>query len=270
MDLDWTASSYREIINDCLGYRNKRRPRGVIKKLADSLRCHSTFIAQVLNGRADFSAEQGLEISRHFAFSPDQQEFFLTLLLRDRSGTKTLKEYYQKKLDYIHESRRDLKSKVQPKEDLSGAFEAEYFGNWIYQAAHALTQVDRYQSAAALSKVLGRSIEEIGSILLRLQTMDLVKQHGTSWESTLTSLHLSKDSPFIRALHTGWKTKLLTDLQTATMLEGTHYSGVITVTSKDYERVRDVLVKSIADIRKVVEGSTSENAYVLSLDCYKM
>ncbi len=270
MDVNWAAESYREVVNECLGYRRQRRPRGVIKKLADSLRCHPTFIAQVLNERADFSPEQGFELCRHFLFSSEEQEFFLTLLMRDRAGTVALKGHYQQRLNQILEAKRDLKPRTQVEEGRSGSFEAEYFGNWIYQAVHALTQIQRFQSAAGISKALGLSVGEVRAVLKRLETMGLVEGGKSSWKSTLNSLHLSKDSHFIRNLHSTWKVKMLADLQNRTAIEGTKYSGLITVTEKDYHKVRDVLVKAISDVRKIVEASASEGAYIVSLDCYKI
>jgi uncharacterized protein (TIGR02147 family) len=270
MDFDWTSDSYREVVNRCLGYREKRRPRGVIKSLADALRCHPTFIAQVLKERADFSPEQGYEICQHFSFSNEQREFFLTLLMRDRAGTAALKEHYHKKLIHILEVRRDLRPDSPLNVRQSGSFELEYFGNWIYQTVHALTQIQRFQTVTEIAKALALSTVEVKAILDRLEAMGLVKKDKSAWKSTLNSLHLAKDSHCIRYLHSTWKTKLLADLQRRSTMEGTRYSGLITVTEKDYHKVRDVLVNAIKDIRKIVEASSSEGAYVLSLDCYEI
>ncbi|MBK8202700.1 MAG: DUF4423 domain-containing protein [Bdellovibrionales bacterium] len=231
MEFNFSATSHREIINDYLGYRKKRRPRGVIRKLSDSLRCHPTFIAQVLNEHADFSPEQAYEICRHFSFSNDQQNF-LTLHLRDRAGTAGLKEYYQQKINRLLELKRDLRPKKQAKEIRSGAFESEYFGNWIYQAVHALTQIPRLQSASTLAKTLAISVEEVKSILIRLETMGLVKNEKSVWKSTLDSLHLSKDSPLFVTCTPPGKQNCLRICNEIQKIEGTRYSGLITVTEK--------------------------------------
>ncbi len=272
MEFNWNARNYRQIINENLGYRNQRRPRGVIKKLADRLRCHSTFIAQVLSEKADFSPEQGLEVCLYFDFTPDQQDFFMTLLLHERAGTQTLKDLYRKKIESLQELRRDLKPKNQDKKKVGNLelFESEYFGNWLYQAVHSLIMIPRFQSVTNISRALERTIEEVSAVLVRLELMGLVKKEKSNWKSTLNSLHLAKESPFIRNLHVSWKTKILTDLHRAAVLEGTHYSGIITVTEKDYQKVREILAKAISDIRKVVESSDAENPYVLSLDCFQM
>ena len=270
MEFNWAASEYRDVINEYLGYRSERRPRGAVKGLAESLRCHSTFIAQVLSGRAEFSLEQGIQICRHFQFSGEEEDFFLTMLMRDRASTKPLREYFQKKLDFTMELKKDLKAQVSPSQDLSAIFEAEYFGNWLYQTAHALLQIKKFQSPEALVAILGGDLKEIKSILNRLKVMGLVTQEGSAWKSTQASLHLSKDSPFIRSLHSTWKTKILSDLQTRVAPQGTRYSGIITINEKDFQKVRDILIRAIGDIRKVVVETEPENAYVLSMDCYEM
>lgn len=270
MEFNWDAKSYRELVDFQLGYRKERRPRGAIKALAEKLRCHPTFIAQVLKERAEFSAEQGFEFCQYFQFTLEQQDFFLTLLARDRAANTKLKEYYQKRIDTLIEAQRDLKPQKNQPEMQIGSFEAEYFGNWAYQAIHALTQIPRCQSSTAIAKAVKLPNEEVNEILKRLEVMGLVKYEKSSWQSTLDSLHLSKESPFIRYLHSTWKAKLLSDIQNGAVTEGTRFSGLITVSEKDYQRIRGILVGAITSIRKTVEASSSEEAYVLSIDCYKM
>lgn len=67
-----------------------------------------------------------------------------------------------------------------------------------------------------------------------------------------------------------WKSKLLSDLQNTLEMEGTRYTGVITVSDKDYQKIRDILVKALGEIRQTVENSVPEGAHLLSIDCYKM
>ncbi len=270
MEFPWAAKNYREIVNEYLGYRNERRPRGVVKQLASQLRCHSTFIAQVLKERADFSSEQGIEICRLYKFNSEQQDYFLTLLARDRSGTPVLSEYYQKKIDELLERSRDLEPKTLIKESSFNPFEGEYFGNWTYQAVHALTQIRHYQNVEAIAKALGILPTEVRAILDRLKIMKLVASEGPKWRSLKDSLHLSKDSPFVRTLRISWKAKLLSDLQSQLEMEGTRYTGIVTVSHKDYQKIRDILVKALAEIRQTVEKSAPEEAHVLSIDCYKI
>lgn len=270
MEFDWNAVEYREIINDYLGYRTARRPRGAIKSLAEKLRCHPTFISQVLKNQADFSLEQAYELCEYFSFSKEEQDLFLNLVLRDRAGTKGLKNYYQEKIDKILEGRRDLKPNAQlSSTSVGGPTEAEYFGNWIYQAIHAMTQIENFQSHQAIAKALNLSEEEVKAVLERLRQMDLVIREKSLWKSTVNSLHLPKDSYFIRYLHSTWKSKILADLHSGRPIDGTRFSGIITVTEKDYQKARDVLVKAIGDVRKIVESSTPGGLYVLSIDCYK-
>ncbi|MDZ4662973.1 MAG: DUF4423 domain-containing protein [Pseudomonadota bacterium] len=269
MKFNWDASEYREIVNDYLGFKEKRRPRGAIKKFADHLRCHSTFIAQVLSERANFSLEQGLDAATYFGFSDEEKSFFLAMIMRDRAATVALKRHSQEKLNHILEAKRDLKpkTKVSTKIELS---EAEYYGNWIYQAIHAFTQIEQFQTAPAIAKALGTSLEEVISVLGRLKLMGLVTSEKISWKSTTNFLHLTKDSAFIRYMHTTWKTKILADMQNKSKLDGTRYSGLLTMSEKDYQKVRDVLAETIRNIRKIAETSVSDKVYIISFDCYKM
>lgn len=269
MKFNWNAKNYREIVNDYLGFRQKRRPRGAIKRLAMQLSCHSTFISQVMTDRADFSPEQGIKICLYFQFNLAEQDYFLTLMARDRSGTVELRNYHQQRINKLLEKRRDLKPKKSVEESALMGFEGEYFGNWTYQAVHALTQIESYQTVSAISKVLNLSSIEVDEILNRLKLMKLVSFERTRWRSRLESVHLAKDSPYIRPLRVTWKTKLLADLQNNLDMEGTRYTGVITIAEEDYQRVRDILVRALEEIRESVEKSAPEQAHILSIDCYK-
>lgn len=270
MNFNWNAKNYRQVINEHLGYRNKRRPRGAVKQLADRLRCHSTFISQVLNERAEFSTEQGIEICKHFQFSLQEQDFFLMLLCRDRAGTSPLRDYYQTKIEQLLEARRDLKPDLQSTSHILDSNEGEYFGNWTYQAVHALTQIHSCQTASAIAKALGLTVTEVNAILERLKGMNLVVIERSKWRSRKDSLHLAKDSPHIRSFRITWKAKLLADLHNEKDMEGTRYSGIITVSNKDYQRVRDVLVHALSQIRLIVAKSPPEGARLLSIDCYNL
>jgi uncharacterized protein (TIGR02147 family) len=269
MEFNWLADSYREIINQCLGYKLKRRPRGAIMKLASALQCHPTFIAQVLNEKSNLSLEQGQALSEYFQFSKQEQEYFFLLLQKERAGTQALKRYFQDQLQRILEEKRDLRPKLTTERPSLGAFEVEYFSNWIYQTVHGLTQIPKFQTVQTLSKFLNLNSEELKFILSRLALMNLVTNEKNLWKCTKNSLHLPKDSPFIRNLHSTWKTKIITDLQSQLKKEGTQFSGIIAVSEKDYQKIRDLLVKTLESIRNITETSVAENLYLLSLDCYK-
>jgi uncharacterized protein (TIGR02147 family) len=267
MEFNWSTRNYREIVNDYLGYRETRRPRGAVKSLSEKLRCHPTFVAQVLSGRNNFSLEQGLNICDHFGFSDEETNYFLNLILRDRSGTQRLRDHFQRRLDDQLEQRMDLKTKLRTDADAVSQYEVEYFGNWMYQAVHALTQI-KLQSAASLSKTLMLPVGEIDNILNRLEEMNLVKQEKSTWVSKKNFIHLPKTARTIRLLHASWRTKTLADLQSKSIDEGTHYSGVITATESDFHKARALLVDALGKIRKIVEFSESERGYVLAIDCY--
>lgn len=269
MEFNWDAKGYRDIVNSFLGVVNERRPRGAIKALSEALGCHSTFIALVLKGNADFSLEQAMKVCEHYRFSGPETEFFICLLQRDRAGTPLLKSFFQKQLNQLLENRMDIEKRLNAKEVELFQKEVTYFGSWIYQTVHAVTQMSG-QNMASISKLLKVPIEEVQTVLSFLENMGLVQKEGSSWVSTNNFLHLSKDSSLIKHLHLTWKTKLLADLQSGRPLEGTHYSGAITISESDYRNVREVLIESLGKIRTITQKSNSEKVCILSMDCYEL
>lgn len=269
MEFNWATDSYRDIINDYLGYRHKRRPRGAIKKLADQLHCHPTFLAQVLNEKANLSMEQALTVAQFYEFSREELEYFLLVLQLNRAGTKELRVFLKEQINKLRELHRDLQPRDQKPLSSLGNFEAEYFSHWLYQMIHGMTQITRWQKSIAIAKALNLAEMEIKFILARLEVMGLVKQEKGQWKCLQDSMHLAKDSPFIRSLHSTWKTKILSDFQSSSNIEGTHFSGILAVSESDYQKIREQLVKFLNNLRKTAENSEPQNVYLLSIDCYQ-
>lgn len=269
MEFDWDAKAYRDIVNSYLGVVNERRPRGAIKALSEAIGCHSTFIALVLKGSADFSLEQAMKVCEHYRLSSAETEFFICLLQRDRAGTLLLKSFFQKQLNQLLENRMDIERRLDAKGVELFQKEITYFGNWTYQAVHAVTQMPG-QNIASISKLLKVPEEEVQTVLSFLENMGLVQKEKSCWVSTNNFLHLSKDSNLIKQLHLTWKTKLLADLQSGRPIEGTHYSGTITISEADYRNVREVLIESLGKIRTITKKSSSEKVCILSMDCYEL
>lgn len=267
MKFNWEAQGYRQIINEYLGFKEKRRPRGAIRKLADHLRCHTTFIAQALSGRANFSLEQGFEIGNYFGFSEEEKNFFLLLLMRDRAGTTKLRDYWQQRIEKALVARQDLKNVLSSRSPGLLNHELEYFGDWLYQAIHCYTQLPG-QTAVSIARNLSIPVKEAAAILLRLKEMELVTKEKSNWKSTKSFLHLPKSSRHVQALHLTWKTKLLCELQSKASLTSTHYSGALTIAKRDHTKVKEVLLRALKEIKEIAETSASEECHGLSIDFY--
>ncbi len=269
---NWSSSNYRDLLNTYMGYRNSRRPRGAVSALAKRMGCHTTFIAQVMKGRANLSLEQGLRASEHFGWSNDESAFFLALISYERAGTVSLRNHFKAQLDQYRAKQTDLKSRLGVDQPAVKEHEFEYFGNWACQVVHALVFTGSQISIPKLASALNLDPESISYILDRLETMGLIQavnKHGR-WQTTQKFLHLSRESPAIRHLHLSWRGKVISDLQTQKLNEGLHYSSVMTISRSDFEKSRQILIQALQEIKEIASESQSEQPHVLCIDAYPL
>ncbi|MCK5074311.1 MAG: DUF4423 domain-containing protein [Bacteriovoracaceae bacterium] len=270
MDI-YLFNNYVSFVEKCLKGDGEKRPRGRVKGLADYIGCHSTFISQVLQKKANFNNEQGLKFCQFMGLSEDEVDFFFLLLARDRSGTADLNSYYQKKIDKIILGRQDLKKRWNIKgDDLNREHEMEYFSSWAYQAVHALIQIEKYNTPELVADILGLDEKFVFDILKRLQEFNLARKKNEKWQVCSNSLHLGKDSLMIRTLHTNWRLKTLSDMHSGIGKSGLHYSGVASMSKKAASEIREKYLNLISDIRDCVHDSTPQCLYYIGYDYYPL
>jgi transcriptional regulator with XRE-family HTH domain len=72
----------------------KAMRRGTKAQLAEAAECQSTYISQVLHGKAQLSPEQAERIARYLKLGKEETNFFMLLVHKERAGSKELKNYY--------------------------------------------------------------------------------------------------------------------------------------------------------------------------------
>ncbi|HEX4923239.1 MAG TPA: TIGR02147 family protein [Bdellovibrionales bacterium] len=260
------SDSYQDYIKFFL----ETSPRGTVRKLADALGCHPTFISQVVSQKANFSNEQAVHFCRFAKLDAAETEYFIDLVGRDRAGDADTKAFFASRLERHAESRLELQSRWKTKDVLRPEHEYVYFENYLYQAIHCLIQVPTFQDSAALAKALAISKEQADSVLFGLNKMGLAERAGSRWSATKASLHIGKSSPNTRRFHMNWRLKtaaLLLDQQPESNL---HFSAVAAISRREAAAIRRALVDVIDSSRQRMVDSKSEEVFVLNLDYYPL
>ena len=104
----WEFTNYREYLAQRLGLEGSRT--GLRKKLAAAIPVHTTFVSQVLKNRTDFSLEQAESINTFLEHSDDEGEYFILLILKDRSENNKLKKRFEKKIQLMRDERLNIKN----------------------------------------------------------------------------------------------------------------------------------------------------------------
>ena len=265
----YDAKNYVEFVVDTLSLGNKAIPRGRIKDLANLLRCHASFISQIIRGKAHMSHEQAHRFCSYAQLSDEETEFFINLLNRDRAGTNELKALFNGILKRKLVERRSLQKRARLTPTLSRDQEIVYFQSFTYPLIHAALHLPDLKEPKQLSITLGIPEPEVSEALKLLNELGLATQRDEKWHPTVKNLHVGKESPLNRTYHANWRLKTAMLLQEGRRThEHTHFTSLFCISKKDVERIRELILTHLEKVRQEMVASDSERLFVLCLDYF--
>lgn len=243
--------------------------RGFKKRLAELSGCQTAYVSHVLNGKAHFSWEQAEAISTGIGHSDDEKEYFLLLLNYCSAGTPSLRKFLKARLDRIKESRLSIKERVRVRESLSREEQAKYYSAWYYAAIHVMLTISRFQTKEAIAAYLKISPKLVTEALDFLTSVGLATKTGSKFITGSAKIHLEKDSPLISKHHTNWRMAAIRSFENEDS-ENLHFSSVFTLTEKDADQIRNVLLKAIENSVSVIKEAKEEVTMAMTMDFFKL
>ncbi|HEX4924970.1 MAG TPA: TIGR02147 family protein [Bdellovibrionales bacterium] len=243
--------------------------RGWGARLAQAAGCHTSFVSQVLAGKTDFSLEQAYKIAGLLGLSPDETEFFLTLVSAERTGTIELRKYFEEKLERFAEKRRQIVNRIGKTSQLSLENQLKYYSSWHHAAVHVLLAISDMRSLDKLAAVTKLAPARLSEVLEDLSQMGLIRRAGSFWERTEKQLHLPAKSPMIKKHHQNWRLKAL-DAIDEPKTHDLHYSSLVGIAREDAEKIREALLAAVSSVRSIVRDSPEEGVYCYSLDFFEI
>jgi uncharacterized protein (TIGR02147 family) len=239
--------------------------KGQRSKLSKFIGCQPAYLSQVLNGSADFSAEQAVAVNQFLSHTVTEARFFLNLVLLARAGTKDLRIFYQQEIKKLLDDRLILKDRINMNRTLSEADQARYYSSWHFAAIHVIVSLANFRTRHAIAEALNLSPKIVNPALEFLVEIGILKMIGFDYHQGETSLHLGSDSPFIQKHHSNWRMKTLQSLEQPKSKD-LHYSSVITCSKDDYAQVRELMIQTVQKIRGLIKESKDEVMAAYTLD----
>jgi uncharacterized protein (TIGR02147 family) len=258
---------YRSYIAAVVGPQNTRK--GIRGAIAKVLQCQSTYVSQVLYGRANFSLEQGELLSEFLGHTQDERHYFLLLLQKERAGTKRLEKYFVEQIDDIHRKRMVLTDRLGSKNQLSKENQSIYYSSWQYSAIHVALTVPGLNRAQVLSEFFRIPLKRVSELLTFLCESGLAVRRGEQFDPGTVQMRIGNSSHNIVKHHTNWRNQAVDSLERETISD-LHYSGVVSLSQADVFLIKDRLLDFIRDSLKTVRDSKEEELYVLCLDWFSM
>ncbi len=245
---------------------------GYKKHLAVVAGMPQAYLSQVLHGKAQIQFDHARAWVDDWEFDEAQETYFFNLLHLARSSRPSARKIWLKK---IHAQSMNLRS-VEARLSLRGIQEREweehYFSNWTLGAIHMLLTIPGLDSTSALSARLNLSNEKIEGALIQLKNMGLVEVDAVKrkWKVLNPEVHLSQERAALSRINQMiWRQKAVEKMENLNPLD-LHYSGLHTLSRKDFESIREILRDALLKTRKRVKDSKEETLAVLNLDWFEV
>jgi transcriptional regulator with XRE-family HTH domain len=239
-------------------------------RLARAIGCQPAYLSRVLADRADLSADQVAKAAGHFHLSESETEYWVYLLLENRSLEAGAKFVFKKRLSIIRQKLNQLQSKLETSyEKIPHELESIYYSSWIIPSMHMAIQLPQLQKSAAFASALGVREEEAKNAIAKLVEMGLATHKNGKIVPTKKSLHLGVDSGWIDRYHANWRIKTLERISRGDV-SGLHYSSAISCSIADLEKIRGLFVSTINRVREIVKNSEDETVAHYAVDCFDL
>lgn len=249
-------TDYKSYLTDYLAAQ-PRGGHGFRTLLAEALACRLSYISQVLNSDAHFSLEQSEAVNRFLKHGAEESDYFLLLVTHQRAGTADLQRRLKGQIENIQKRRQLRRVQVDIQQELSLEDQFIYYGSWIYSAVHILVSLNAYRTLPKISERLRLPDERVKDALDFLIAKNLVVQNGLMYEPGIGRIFLKSDSPMINRHHANWRLRAVDSLDYPTDAD-VHYSGVLSFSHKDLERLRGKILNAIEEVRAITRDSHPE------------
>ncbi|MGZ3650736.1 MAG: TIGR02147 family protein [Bdellovibrionota bacterium] len=245
-----------------------KKGRGQARKLAEHLGVHPVVVSQILSGSRDLSHEQALDVAVYLGLDERATEYFSTMVLKARAGTKRLEEHLKKKLDGLRHEAKLLKNRISTHKKLNEENLGVFYSNWFYSGVRLLSSVPGFDNIEAIAAHYRLGRAQVNTIMAYLVSYGLCVQDDRGrYSMGTTSTFIDRNSPFINGHHRNWRMKAVEKLIQPKETD-MFYTNPCSLSAADKELFREELKKLIAGFSKRVQDSPAEQVSCLNIDWF--
>lgn len=263
----YQATNYQEFLKR--EFPKIGKDRGKRKRLSEYLRCQTSFVSQVISGYAHFSVEHILSVSDFLALNPEEKEYLVLLLQRDRAGTKRLRDYFESKLEKKRSKLHVINEHLKVKDVPESLEQYVYYSSWMHSACHILCALPQFSTIDKLKQHIGGPAESFNQAIEFLEQSNFIEREGTKLKIKRTRVHLEPNSPMILKHHANWRFKAIESFEKTKRREDLHFTAIYGISKQDAKQIRLELLQQLKNIESTVIQSKEEAPYVFLLDFWE-
>jgi uncharacterized protein (TIGR02147 family) len=259
-------NNYKAFLKDYI-HSLPQKGRGQVNKIAQHLEVNSTLVSQVLGDHKDFSYEQGFALCEYLGLKDAETDYFMLLLQFEKAGTAKLKGHLRAKIHSAQEKSKEIKNRVNVDRTLTDQERAVFYSSWLYSAIRLYCSLGNGKSIDEISDrfLLGR--EKVSEMLQFLTEAGLCSQEKSLYKMGAQKTHLAQGSPFLARHYSNWRFKAIQRSENIDKIE-LMYSAPFSVSKKDFEALREEIMKLIQTLQSTVSETTPEDIACINLDLF--
>lgn len=238
-------------------------------KLAGHLAVHTTLVSQVLKGTKSFTLEQASLTAEFLGLTENETEYFLLLVQLDRAGNESLRKNLGRRLRQLRSDSENLDDRVTSDRKLSEELKAVYYSDWIYSAVRQLIAIKGFENTDAIASYLGFPAKRVKTVVEFLLKAGLCVEEKGKLKIGVKSTHLDQSSPWSRVHHVNWRQRAVETLHREEPSR-LNYTCPMTLSAEDARKLREMILKFLEEVDKLIEPSVSEELHCLNIDWFKI
>lgn len=262
----FNEKSYKKILIRLI--EESQSSRGMVSRVAEAIGCQRSYLSQVLHSKVQLTKEQAWSVCVFFGLSPEETRFFECLVDHERAASPAYRAHLEAKMGDIRREAEQLSKQVAKSTGFNEAEALFYFSHWLPCAAHVLSSIAEFQDPAKMAARLSVPLPSLMQTLSALQAMGLVKQQKGRWVYAGGSKWVKKESLLVTFHHQNWRQLAFEDSRNLHS-EGLHYTMVQTISKKDYEVLKAMILDFIGKSNKIAEPSAPEALTCMNIDFFQ-
>lgn len=258
---------YNDIASFLKDWLNSNKQRGTKGLLADQLRIHPTLLSQILAGQRQFTEDQIFELGKYISLNPLEEQYLDTLGRLARASRASYQKELQKQLHGLKEKSKKLSERIDVDHTLKDKERAVFYSSWKYSAIRMACSVGKARSTEDLHQILHIPKSELQDKLNFLESAGLIAKENSLWVAGAKRTHLEKGSAYLPRHHTNWRIRGIQRCENIGE-EEMMYTSPLTISKKDFQKVKEKILQLIADTSKIVKNTEPEQMACLCLDFF--
>lgn len=243
--------------------------RGQARRLSEHLNVSSVVVSQVLNKQRDFSIENAFKVTQFLGLSELETKYFLKMVEFSKAGTHELKKHYEFEMIEMQKESKKVSNRYLTKNELIDEDKFTFYSEPYYSAIRMGSALPHLNSIEELAKYFNLPIDKVETIIDFLVSKKLCIIEDNKIKRGPQSTFIPADSPYIKLHHRNWR-QIAIEKTNSLSPQELMYTAPMTLSLKDFERVRENLLKTIQETIAILEPSEDEVLACLNIDFFKI